>query len=58
MLTGAFNLSQAGCLQIGVIELIPEGMGVVPPQIVHSVVGFVKHLQPISVEGCPPRPKR
>jgi hypothetical protein len=43
-LTSAFNLSQAGCLQIGAIDLFPEGTGVVPPPIVHLVSGFVKHL--------------
>jgi hypothetical protein len=30
-LTVAFNLPPAGSLQIGAIDLIPEGMGVVPP---------------------------
>ena len=43
MLTGAFYLPRAGCLRIGAIDLIPEGMGVVRPPIVHLVVGFVKH---------------
>jgi hypothetical protein len=44
MLTGAFNLPQAGCLQIGAIDLIPEGTGIVPPPIVHLVTGFVNHM--------------
>jgi len=43
-LAGEFNLSRSGCLQIGAIDLIPEGLEVVPPPIVHLVVGFVKHL--------------
>jgi hypothetical protein len=43
-LTGAFNLPRAGCLQIGEMNLIPEGTGIVPPSIVHLVAGFVKHL--------------
>jgi hypothetical protein len=43
-LTGACNLSQAGCLRIGVIDLIPEGTGVVPFPMVLLVTGFVKHL--------------
>jgi hypothetical protein len=43
-LAGVFNLSRAGCLRIGVIHLIPDGMGVVPPAIVDVVVGFDKHL--------------
>jgi hypothetical protein len=41
---GAFNFSQAGCLPIGAIDLIPKGTEVVPPPIVHLVTGFVKHL--------------
>jgi len=44
MPTGAFNFSQAGCVRIVAIDLIPEGTGVVPPPIVHLVTGFVKHL--------------
>jgi len=44
MLTGVFNLPQAGYLRIGGIDLIPEGTGVVPPPILHLVAGFVKHL--------------
>jgi len=32
------------CLQIGVIDLNPEGAGVVPPPIVHLVTGFLRHL--------------
>ena len=31
-------------VRIGVIDLHSEGMGVVPPPIVHLVVAFVKHL--------------
>jgi hypothetical protein len=46
-LAGAYNLPQAGCLQIGEIDLIPEGMGVVPPPIVHLVAGFITHLPQI-----------
>jgi hypothetical protein len=45
MLAGAYNLSRAGCLQIGAIDLIPEGIGVVPPPIIHLVAGFIKHLR-------------
>jgi hypothetical protein len=44
MLTCALNISRVGCLRIGVIGLIPEDTGVVPPPIVHLVTGFVKHL--------------
>jgi len=44
MLAGAFNLALAGCLQNGAIDLIPEGMGVVTPPIVHLIMGFVKYL--------------
>jgi len=43
-LAGALNLSRAGSLWIGVIDLIPEGTRVVPPPIVHLAAGFVKHL--------------
>jgi hypothetical protein len=46
-LAGAFILPRAGCLRIGAIDLIPKGTGVVPPPILHSVTGFVKHLPPI-----------
>ena len=42
-LAGALNIPRAGCVRIGAIDLIPEGMGVVPPPIVHLVAGFVKH---------------
>ena len=58
MLTGAFNLPQAGCLRIGAIDLIPDGTGVVAPPIVHLVAGIVKHLPHESVEGSPPLPNR
>jgi hypothetical protein len=44
ILTGGFNLPRVDCLWIGVIDLIPEGTGIVPPPIVHVVAGFVKHL--------------
>jgi len=54
MLAGALNFPQGGCLQIGGIDLIPEGTGVVPPPIAHLVVGVDKHLPHISAEGCPP----
>ena len=57
-LAGAFDLHRAGCLQTGAIDLIPEGMGVGPPAIVHLVGGFVKHLPHIGAEGSPPLPKR
>jgi len=42
-LTGEVNLPRARCLRIGAIDFIPEGMGVVPPPIVHLVAGFVDH---------------
>jgi len=58
ILAGVLNLSQAGCLKIGAIDLIPEGTGVVPPPIVHLIAGFVKHLPHIWGERCPPLPKR
>ena len=57
-LAGAFDTSRAACLWIGAIHLIPEGTGVVPPPNVHLVVGFVKHLAHIWVEGSPLLPKR
>jgi hypothetical protein len=44
MLLGEFNLPRADCLRIGAIDMIPEGMDVVLPPIVHLVTGFVKHL--------------
>jgi len=44
MLTVAFNLPQGGCLGIGDFDLIPKGMGDIPPPIVSFVAGFVKHL--------------
>jgi len=52
-----FNVPLAGSLWIGVIYLIPEGMRVIPPSIVHLVVAFVKYLPKIWVEGCPALPK-
>jgi len=55
---GAFNLSQAGCLQFGATYLIPKGPGVVPPPIVHLVAGFAKHLPHIWTEHCPQLPHR
>jgi len=58
MITGAFDLPRAGCLLIGAIDLIPKGTWVISPQIVHLVVGFVKHLPQIWAVGCPPLPKR
>jgi len=57
-LASAFNLSRAGCVPIGAINLIPEGTGVIPRPIVHSIAGFVKHLPHLWVERCPPLPKR
>jgi len=56
MLTGAFNLPQDGCLQIGAIDSIPEGTGVAAPP--HLVSGFVKHLSHLWAKGCQPLPKR
>jgi len=58
MLGGALIIPWASCLQIGSIELIPEGTGVLPPPIVHMVVGCVKHLPHIYAEGSPPLPER
>jgi len=52
------NLPWAGCLRIGVIDLFPEGTGVVPPPIVHLVVGYVNHLPHVWAWGWPPLPKR
>jgi len=43
-LASSFHLPRAGCLRIESINFIPEGMGDVPPPIVHLVAGFVKHL--------------
>ena len=43
-LPGAFKFPKAGCMRIGAIDLIPEATWVVPPPILHLVVGFVKHL--------------
>ena len=43
-LAGACNLPQGGCAWIGVIDLIPQGTGVVPPPIVHLIAGFVQYL--------------
>jgi len=56
-LASVFSLAWAGCRRIVAINLIPKGMGVVPPPIVHLVVSFVKHLPHIWVEGCPPPPE-
>jgi len=53
-LGGEFNLSRAGCLQIGAIHLIPECTGVVPPPVVHLVAGCVKQLPHVCPEGCSP----
>jgi len=58
MLAGAFSLPQAGCLWIGAMDLIPNETEAVPPPIVYLVVGFVKPLPHIWVEGNPPLPKR
>ena len=57
-LSSAFNLPRAGCLRIGAINLIPEGMRVFPPPMVHLVAGFVKHLPHRGAGGTPPGPKR
>jgi hypothetical protein len=43
-LASGFNLARAGFLRIGVIDLISEDTGVVPPPIVYLVTGFVKQL--------------
>jgi hypothetical protein len=43
-LARAFHPSRACCLRIGAINFIPDGTGVVPPPIVHLIMGFVKHL--------------
>jgi hypothetical protein len=53
-LAGAFILRRADCLRIAAIDLIPEGIGVIPPPIVPLVTGFVKHLPNIGAEGSPP----
>jgi len=58
MLTGAWILPWAGCLQIGAIDLISEGTGVVPSVIVQLAAGCMKYLPHIRAEGCPPLPKR
>jgi hypothetical protein len=42
-LTSALHLLQAGCLRFGAIGLIPKGTAVIPPPIVHLVMGFVKY---------------
>jgi hypothetical protein len=42
--TGVFNHPQAGHLRIGAINLVTEGLGVIPPTIVHLIAGFVTHL--------------
>ena len=57
-IAGGFNCQQAGCLRIGVIDMIPKGTGIVPRLVVHLVVGFVKQLPSIWAEDSPPRPKR
>jgi hypothetical protein len=44
IVAGGFNLSPGGCLRIGAIDLIPNGMGVVPPPIFHLTADCVKHL--------------
>jgi hypothetical protein len=44
MFAGVVNLDQACCVQIEATASIPEGMGVVPPPLVHLVMGFVKYL--------------
>jgi hypothetical protein len=43
-LAGVLNLSQAGCLRIAMIDLIPKGTAVIPHPIVYLIAGFVKHL--------------
>jgi hypothetical protein len=37
---GAFNFNRAGFLRIGTNNLIPKGMGVVPPPIVYLIAGL------------------
>jgi hypothetical protein len=44
MLASAFNLPQAGCVGIRTIDVISEGSWVVPPPIVHLILGVVQHL--------------
>jgi hypothetical protein len=44
LLAGVLHLPRAGRLLIGTIALIPLGMGVEPPPMVHLVAGFVRHL--------------
>jgi len=44
MLAGVLSITWAGCLQIGAIDLIPKGTGVVLPPMVHLIAGYVKHL--------------
>jgi hypothetical protein len=44
MLASAFILARAGCLWSGMIDLIPKVTGVIPPAIVHFMLGFVKRL--------------
>jgi hypothetical protein len=46
-LTGAFTLPPDGCLRSGAIDMIREGMRIVPRLIIHLVAGFVKHLPDI-----------
>jgi hypothetical protein len=57
MVTSTFDLLHDGCLWIGAINLVPRSMGVVAPQIVHFVGGFIKHLPQVLAEGCPPLAK-
>jgi len=44
MHAGVFNFPQAGCQQIGAIDLIFKDMGVAPRPIDHLVTGCVKPL--------------
>jgi len=55
-LSGACNLHHTRYLWIGAIDLIPDSTGVVTPPIGRLVVGLIKHLPHISVDGCPPNP--
>jgi len=54
MLAGELNLPRAGCLHIGMVDLIPKRMWVVTPAIVLMIGAFVKHLPDVWAEEYPP----
>jgi len=56
--TTSLSIPRAGFLQIGVIDLFPEGTGVAPPPIVYLAVDFVKHLPHVWEEARSPLPNR